>query len=62
MPHQPRASRHLTADESTTYNQIIFLSILNSFMTMIDVRQEMLFIKILSETTPGEDIFNALFQ
>ena len=51
----------LQTDESTIQNQAIFLVYVR-FIYDNDVREEMLFIKSLPETTCGEDIFNHVMQ
>ena len=51
----------LQTDESTIYSQAI-LVVYVRFIYDDDLREEMLFIKSLPETTRGEDIFNHIMQ
>ena len=51
----------LQTDESTIHSQAILLVYVR-FIYNDDVREEMLFIKSLPETTLGEDIFNHIMQ
>ena len=51
----------LQTDESTIHSQAILLVYVR-FIYDDDVREEMLFIKSLPETTHGEDIFNHIMQ
>ena len=51
----------LQTDETTIYSQAILLVYVR-FIYDDDVREEMLYIKTLSETTRGEDIFNYEMQ
>ena len=51
----------LQTDESTIYSQAILLGYVR-FIYDDDVREEMLFIESLPETTRGENIFNHIMQ
>jgi len=51
----------IQVDESTIHNQAILLCYVR-FIHEDDIREEMLFIKSLPETTTGEDIFNEIMQ
>ncbi|XP_029636964.1 SCAN domain-containing protein 3-like [Octopus sinensis] len=51
----------LQADDSTIHNQAILLVYVR-FIHEDDIREEMLFIKSLSETTNAEDKFNEIMQ
>ncbi|XP_029638882.1 SCAN domain-containing protein 3-like [Octopus sinensis] len=51
----------IQVDDSTIHNQAILLDIYH-LLDEDDIREEMLFIKSLSETTIGEDIFNEVMQ
>uniref|UniRef100_A0A0L8GPI0 DUF4371 domain-containing protein n=1 Tax=Octopus bimaculoides TaxID=37653 RepID=A0A0L8GPI0_OCTBM len=51
----------LQVDDSTIHNQAILL-VYVKFIHEDDIREEMLFIKSLSETTNREDIFNEVMQ
>ncbi|XP_036369722.1 SCAN domain-containing protein 3-like [Octopus sinensis] len=51
----------IQVDDSTIHNQAILLVYVR-FIHENDIREEMLFIKSLSETTYGEDIFNEVMQ
>ena len=51
----------ILVDENTIHNQAIFLVNIR-FIHKGDIREEMLFIKCLHETTTREDIFNEVMQ
>ncbi|XP_029643370.1 SCAN domain-containing protein 3-like [Octopus sinensis] len=51
----------IQVDDSTIHNQAIILVFVR-FINEDDIREEMLFIKSLSETTNVEDIFNEVMQ
>ncbi|XP_029646257.1 protein FAM200B-like [Octopus sinensis] len=51
----------IQVNDSTIHNQAIILVYVR-FIPEDDIREEMLFIKSLSETTNGEDIFNEVMQ
>ena len=58
---QQKTKFTIQVDESTIHNQTILLVYI-SFIHENDIREEMLFIKSLPETTTGEDIFNEVMQ
>ena len=58
---QLRTRISIQVDESTIHNQAILLVYVR-FIHEDDIREEMLFIKCLPETTNGEDIFNEVMQ